>query len=379
MFKYRLVKYIQCLRTVKFFVVSNHTIFEDSIENRSPLSKRRCLMRRLLLIVVLALMSGACASARPEYYLVPPVSITAPDVSETATPRPPAEHKDADVVIDDVEVTWPEGMEPEATPRPPLPVSASNNLKGKLNKGLAPYIKLDWSAGNKQSATAPVVVAKVTSTTPRPSMRNTQELQKQINNLLAQVDSLQNAELKAVQAERDAALDQIVLLKQSEAITQAKLAKVRELFAATRGGYMQWRVITDGRPEGWADDLRRQFLRWVVDLFFLGVLVLTFFFGRWRGNRKAENAAARVTQLKEVLETKNARLAASEDAIEGRNLYIKELRDSIAKKDHHITELEELVKHGFLSRNPEVEDPLESVPIESPDAVFGPLERDDGK
>jgi hypothetical protein len=322
-----------------------------------------------LLIVVLALMSGACASARPEYYLVPPVSVTASE-----TPRPPAEHKDADVVIDDVEVTWPEGMEPEATPRPPLPVSTSNNLKGKLNKGLAPYIKLDWSAGNKQQSASP-------------TKASVPELQQQVQNLLAQINSRQEntdnrgrakleryarelgdtkAELKIAQAERDKALSDYILSKQETESLKKKITKVRSLKAMKDGGDMQWWVITEGYPEGWSDDLRREFLRWMSDLFFLIAIVFTFFLGRWRGKTKAEGVAS-------------ARLVASEDAIKGRSLYIKELRDSIAKKDHHITELEELVKHGFLSRNPEVEDPLESVPIESPEAVFGPLERDDGK
>ncbi|MDQ5928143.1 MAG: hypothetical protein QG633_581 [Patescibacteria group bacterium] len=319
---------------------------------------------RLLMIALLALVSNACASAgKPQYYTVPPVSVVAPVVSEVTTPRPPAPEETV-IVIDEVEVAWPLGMEPEVAPRPPVATPTSNNLKGKLNKGLAPYVKLDWSAGSKQSATAPVAVAKVTSTTPRPSMRNTQELQQQINNLLAQIDSLQNAELKAVQAERDMALDGIILLKQSEAITQVKLQSLR---IAKHRGDLQWNAI-NGNGHAVASDYA---VWWVVFTFvFLGVV---FFLG-WRiGKHKAEGVASeRITALKAVNE--------------GKNLHIRELRADRVKKDRHIAELERTIKEERRTYRNRIQElkrqragplPESSNRDEPPDSVFGPYDPND--
>lgn len=335
-------------------------------------------MKRLLLIVALALMSGACASAPSPYHavsegvLIPPVSITAP--------RPPAPEETV-IVIDEVEVAWPPGMESEVTPRSPVAAPTSNNLKGKLNKGLAPYIKLDWGAGNKQVATAPVAVVKSPSAPSRTPKHSEQELKGQISNLLAQIHALQNSELKAVQAERDKALSDYILSKQETESLKRKITKVRSLKAMKYGGDMQWWVITEGHPEGWPDDLRREFLRWMSDLFFLIAIVFTFFLGRWRGNRKAESLSARVAHLKEVVEKKNTRITHlhqnHESEMRVRDGVISNLLQEEGRKDRRIAELKELVKHGFLSRNPEVDDPLKSVSTEPPDSVFGPLELSD--
>lgn len=292
----------------------------------------------MLLIVLLALASNACATTQPVYHavdgtsftptLIPPVSTTEPAVSTAMTPRPPA----PDVIIDDVEVTWPPGMEPEATPRPPVAVSKT--------------------------------VAK-----PAPS---TEDLKNQVQNLLAQNNPLQNAlddrrpskleryarelaskdaELVAVNALKNKALDEIILLREKITIDAKKLVKSKSLLAATRGGYMQWSFITWNQSQDKTASLRDWIIGGMLSL--LVLVVFVYILGLRNGEVKAEGVASeRITALKE--------------ANEGKSLYIKELRGALVKKNHHIAELEQLVKDGFLSR------PSKPLPIE-------PLAKSPGK
>ncbi len=332
-------------------------------------------MKKLLLIAALALMSGACASARPEYYLVPPVSVVAPVVSEVTTPRPPAPEETV-IVIDEVEVAWPPGMEPEATPRPPLPVSASNNLKGKLNKQLAPHIKIDWS---KQAATAPVAVTK--------SAPSTEDLKNQVQNLLAQNNSLQNAlddrrpskleryarelgdtkaELKTAQAERDKALNDYILSVQEGVSLKKKISQLKSLKSKKDAGDMQWWVISWNQSRDKTASLRDWIIGGMLSLLVLAVFV--YVLGLRNGEANAESVASeRITALKTVNE--------------GKNLHIRELRkentELKVKLERRRVRIHVLKRQraGPLPETVDDDPPLGED--EPPDSVFGPLEREE--
>jgi|GEM_PF-5232389 len=342
-------------------------------------------MKRLLLIVALALISGACATIQPVYHavtgptaLIPPMSTFEPAASKATTPRPPA----PEIVIgDDMVVECPPEIlcDPKlavntATPRPPA-APTSNNLKGKLNKGLAPYVKLDWSAG-KQSATAPVAVAKSASVAPRTSKHSEQELKGQINNLLAQIDSLQGGELKATQAERDKAFSDYILSKQETAILERDLTKVRSLLAAKRGGDMQWNVITwDESQDKDADPLD-----WIIMGIISSALLVAFMFALgWRnGKIKAEDtASARIIMLEDARKDLLARNGQLEGAygIERSALRgdLLDLQQKVAEKERQIAELKKPpVKPKGKKRPQKARAPTRTRKKASPDALAGP-------
>ncbi len=324
-------------------------------------------MKRLLLIAALALMSGACASARPEYYLVPPVSVVAPVVSEVTTPRPPAPEETV-IVIDEVEVAWPPGMEPEATPRPPLPVSASNNLKGKLNKQPTP------------------VSVRAPSAQKLPPKEEA-KYQEQINSLLAQIDSSQNAgnnvrqskleryarelattraELESTRLTKVAAEEEIERLKRYIQTTVVEKARLEASLATVRRGFLQWHVISWNEFRAERADRREWIFDGSVSLILL--LALALFLGYRRG-------------LSIGKEDSSDHIAAFGDAIKARSLHIKELRkentELKVKLERRRVRIHVLKRQraGPLPETVDDDPPLGED--EPPDSVFGPLEREE--
>ncbi len=385
-------------------------------------------MKRLLLIALLALASNACATTQPVYHavdgtgfpptLIPPMSTFEPATDKATTPRPPAP---AEVVID-------------AASTPSL-------LQGKLNKQLAPHIKIDWS---KQTATAPVAVTK--------SAPSTEDLKNQVQNLLAQNNSLQNAlndrglakleryarELATTKAELKAA--------QSELLQQvAKLEQYRRELATMDAELKNARALRDkalddviSLREKMAIDekkLERFQTHLQVSIFLLLVLtVFAFFFGLQRGKARAQDFASaritalegerekmrnRITALKEThggalrlrdtllanceahLAEKNKSIDALKDAIKGRDLYIIELREALKRKRARVQDLKreragplpETVDddpppetqsskgpdEGFFERIEKIssDDPPPEPPFHSLEAAFAPLEREE--